>query len=285
MIRRSRSDSWPNVLESDIISDGLVCLVRQPAKQPFLSENVVRVRAKWSALSEIEETRASVDAEAEKRSEECGGFAWDPEFGYVTGDPYLCGTGLEISATFHLEALNLIGDLQPALNGVDAMRLFADPLSGGGFTQAAHLFRIGNGATLGLSEDALSERVRHAFSSLVQQEQNARIRLVRELPLLFEDAVERALAILRNARLLSEWELLDVISPVRIAAELGFLDGFTRRDAEKMTRERMELPDDPPPQSSDEEDALDRRDHALASRMNKRFADVRLNARARDALS
>ena len=150
---------------------------------------------------------------------------------------------------------------------------------------AAHIFRIANNRHLGLDERDLVARVGRVFSDLTQQETNARIRLIDEVPRVFEDAISRSLAILRSCRLLSEWELLDIVSPLRIAAELGFLDHFSREEALSLTRSRIILTESPPPNTYEEQRERDRRDAALADKVNKRFKNVRLNARGKEHLS
>ena len=139
--------------------------------------------------------------------------------------------------------------------------------------------------SLGIDERDLTARVGRVFTDLVQQESNARIRLVDELPRVFEDAISRSIAILRSCRLLSEWELLDIISPLRIAAELDFLDHFSREEALALTRSRLAMSDGQAPATCEEQRERDRRDAALADKVNRRFKSVRLNARGKDYLS
>ena len=212
-------------------------------------------------------------------------FAWNPEFGYVTARPDFCGTGLEISALFHLEALNLIGDLEPVLNALAGLRLSAWGFSNDGLRNAAHLFRVTNLYHLGIDERDLTSRVGRVFTDLVQQETNARIRLVEELPRLFEDSIARALAVLRSCRLLSEWELLDIVSPLRLAANLGFLDGLSRNEAKALMDKRLSLIPSAGSTSYEEQQERDRQDAILADKVNKRFKGVRLNAFAKEWLT
>lgn len=213
-------------------------------------------------------------------------FAWNPEFGYVTANPMMCGTSLEISATFHLEGLHLIGDLEPTLNALDAIRLSALGCSHDGLRNAAHLFRIRNVAHLGIDERELVSRVGRVFADVIRQETNARIRLVEELPLVFEDAIARSLAVLRSCRLLSDWELMDIVSPLCLAANLGFLDNLSRDEARKMLLSRANAPQGTDaPLTYEEQRERDRKDAALADRANRRFRGVKLNAFAKDCLS
>ena len=92
-------------------------------------------------------------------------------------------------------------------------------------------------------------------------------------------------AILRSCRLLSEWEFMDIISPLRLAAQLDFLDNFTREEALSLTRSRINLPQTPAPASFEEQREKDRRDGILADKVNKRFKSVRLNAHGKDWLT
>lgn len=269
---------------ADIVSDGYVRLYRQRTDIPFIPENTVNIESGFNSLSRLHAAFNNVLKKEEELSTEMP-FAWNPEFGYVTARPEFCGTGLEISALFHLEGLHLIGDLEPALNALYGLRMHAKGCSGDGLRDAAHLMRVTNASMIGIEERDILSRTGRVFSDLVQQESNARIRLVEEMPRVFEDAIARSIAILRSCRLLSEWEFLDIISPLRIAAELEFLDNFTREEALALMRPRIGLPQSPSPATYEEQKEKDRRDATLADKVNRRFKSVRLNARGKDWLS
>ena len=94
----------------------------------------------------------------------------------------------------------------------------------------------------------------------------------------FEDALCRALSILKNARLLSSGELLDLLSPLRLAALESMLDGITLRRLEAMIA-AIDI------YSGEETLDVRQRDKIDAERaddMNRRFEDVVLNERAED---
>ena len=268
---------------SDIFIDGYVRLYRQRLDQPFTPDNIMNMD---SGIKSVFRINAAVESAMRQEAEIAAAhpFAWNPEFGYVTARPDLCGTGLEISALFHLEGLHLIGDLDPALNALEGLRLSASGCCGDGLRNAAHMLRVTNIHHLGIDERSLAERVQRVFMDLVHQETNARIRLVEELPRVFEDSIARALAVLRSCRLLSELELLDIISPLRLAANLGLLDHFSRDEANEMMMKRIDIPM-PSQDTYQDQKEKDRRDAILADRMNKRFRNVRLNARAKELFS
>lgn len=268
----------------DILSDGYVRFYRQRTDRPFTRENIIQVSAKFAAIENINAALSAALKDV-KDIEARHPLAWNPEFGYITANPYLCGTGLEINARFHLEGLHLIGDLDPVLNALNALRISACGYNRNGLKNAAHLFRISNASQLGIDERSLESRIRRTFADLVRQEANARIRLVEELPLLFEDAISRSLAILRNCRLLSEWELLDIISPLKLAADLEFLDNFPKDRALRMMLSQLKTPVPSSPLTYEEQKEQDRKDAALANRANSMFKSVRLNSLAKEWLS
>ena len=272
------------IKQSDIVSDGYVRIYRQRTDMPFTPDNILNIESGFTSLSRLHSAFRSVMKE-EAEQAELHPFAWNPEFGYVTARPEYCGTGLEISALFHLEGLHLIGDLDAVLNALGTLRLDFRGCCGSGMRDAGHIFRVTNAYYIGIDERDLMARVGRVFSDLVQQESNARIRLVEEMPRVFDDAISRSIALLRSCRLLSEWELLDIASPLRLAAELDFLDNFSREESAALMRARVGMQDSPPPDTYEEMRERDKRDAALADRVNKRFKNVRLNARGKDWLT
>jgi protein-arginine kinase len=118
-----------------------------------------------------------------------------------------------------------------------------------------------------------AERAERVRDEIIAQELNARIRLFEEMPRVFGDSLCRALAILKNARLLSSGELFDLLSPLRLAAMEKMLDGITLRGVESLIAS-IDI--------YNKEDTLDQRqrdkiDAARADDMNSRFEDVVVN--------
>lgn len=269
---------------NDIFLIGEVNLYRQPLDIPFTPENMEAISEPVRAPSGFRNAvKTLLRKEAQYAAEHP--VAWNPQFGYVTSIPYRCGTGIEFTAFLHLEGLHLIGDLEPALNALTAMRFNAHGVNGDGIKNAAHIFRLYNATSLGLEEYELAHRVRKVYVGLMQQERNARIRLIEEFPRIFEDSVERSIAILKKCRLLSRTEFLDIISPLRLAANLGFLDNIDRSElAELMFEGALNHTSSPAPSTYEEQKELDRRDAEFADKANKRFRSVRLNNFAKEYL-
>lgn len=183
-----------------------------------------------------------------------------------SADPaYLVGGGL------HLEGLHLIGEIEAVRRALHALGMDFISCESGGIVDPGHVFGVA-----AVSPDGLARRV---VEDLLREERNARVRLFEEMPRVFGDALCRALAILKNARLLSPAELFDLLSPMRLAALEGLLDGLTVDDVEKMLASAADsFVDD---EKMDVEDR-DREDAERADAMNRRFEDVVLNERAEE---
>ena len=238
--KRPAGGTYPNLLTTDALPGGRITLFRNLADKPFGDKDAFAISADWTTPDGIAAAYTKAE-EDERRLAETHRFAWHPDFGYLSPFPTHCGTGIRIEAEIHLEGLHIIGDLPPVLAGLTAMRIGYKGIDADGLHNVAHLFRISNVSAIGLPERVLIARIARAFMQLAEQETAARKALVDEQPLLFLDSVERALAILRHARLLSPYEYLDLLSPIRLAAIMGFLDGITRQQIDKVMRDRKSV--------------------------------------------
>lgn len=279
MSARRRPGEYPNLRPDDIIAGGSLVLWRNPANQPFGEKDAWTLSVEWNMPGDVNEAYSRLVAEENALAAKHA-FAWNSDFGYLSPDPNHCGTALCVEGEFHLEALHLIGDLPPVLNAFEAIRFQSSSIVEDGIRQAAHIFRVRNAATLGISEQDLLTRARRLFQDLATQEYNARRSLVEDTPRILEDSVARALAVLRSARLLAPGELLDLLSPIRLAVSMGFLDGITRAETIKLMREQLNAPELPPSRTAEDDRKRDARDAKLADRANARFATVHFSSLA-----
>lgn len=170
-----------------------------------------------------------------------------------------------IGNSLHLEGLHLIGELgavQRAMHALD-MRLVGKDADG--VAETGHVYT--------LEYQGSTEQAKRVVKDLIDQERNARVRLFEELPRVFGDSLCRALAVLKNCRLLSPGEFFDLLSPLRLAALEDMLDGVTLKDIDRWLAD-VDL------SSSEDKLSLEERDAADADRadeMNARFEDVVLN--------
>ena len=282
--RRRSSGEYPDLLRTDAISNATVTLFRNSANKVFGDRDEFAVSAEWLDPDEIPAAYELVE-EKERALAAENAFAWSPDFGYLSPFPVHCGTGLVVQASFHLEGLHIIGDLPPVFSALDALRFNCEGFTADGIVNAAYVFCIYNRSTIGMAERDLLARVKRVFSDLADQERAARKSLVEEHPVLLADAVERALATLRHARLLSPIEYADLLSPVYLASLMGFIEGASAKKLWHTLRSQLEKPMQRPPETFEEERLRDGRDARFAGKVNAAFANVRLNDRAKEILS
>lgn len=175
-----------------------------------------------------------------------------------------------IGEHLHLEGLHLIGELEAVHRAMRALGMKLVGIDADGIRDTGHVFKIRYSGS--------SERAKRVVEEILAQERNARVRLFEEMPRVFGDSLCRALAILKNCRLLSPGELFDLLSPMRLAALEKMLDGIDLAEIERMLSEidLSSKEDNDTPQERDKVDA------ARADRMNSRFMDVVLNERAEE---
>ena len=171
---------------------------------------------------------------------------------------------------FHLEGLHLIGELDAGRRALHALDMELVGGEADGVKDAGHVYRIGHYGD--------AERAGRVAKDLVREERNARVRLFEELPRVYGDSLCRALAILKNCRLLSQGEYFDLLSPLRLAAKEKMLDGITFAEIER-TMAKLDLSGG---DGKLEQEERDRVDAERADPANRRFEDVMLNERAEE---
>ena len=175
-----------------------------------------------------------------------------------------------IGNRLHLEALHLIGELEAVKRALHALKMDLVGVNADGIREAGHVYT--------LRYSGSSEQVKRVVEDLLREERNARVRLFEELPRVFGDSLCRALAVMKNCRLLSPGEYFDLLSPLRLAAKEEMLDGI---DAEVIERGLVET-DLTRAEDKLEQAERDRADAERADEMNRRFEDVVLNERAEE---
>ena len=175
-----------------------------------------------------------------------------------------------IGGRLHLEGLHLIGELDAVKRALRALKMSLSGLTADGVNETGHVYALGYSGSV--------EQAKRVMEDLLREERNARVRLFEEMPRVFGDSLCRALAILKNCRLLSPGEFFDLLSPLRLAAAEGMLDGIGRDEIEQM----LVSTDLSGSEDKLEQVERDRVDADRADEMNRRFEDVVLNERAEE---
>lgn len=178
---------------------------------------------------------------------------------YPCGD---LGSFYTVGGRLHLEGLHIIGELEAVHRAARALKIRLSGVEADGVRDAGHVYSLSYACDEG--------RASRFVADLVEQEGNARARLVDEMPRVFGDSICRALAVLKNCRLLSPGELFDLLSPLRIAAIKGLLDGVKTSAVDRMLGE-IDLSSKEDKMTGEDRDRLDAE---RADEMNRRFEDV-----------
>ena len=149
-------------------------------------------------------------------------FAFSEEIGYLTSCPTNTGTGLRASVLIHLPALVLLQEIHQVLKSIVQVGLNVRGLYGEHSDVMGNLFQISNQTTLGRSETESIEGLERVTRQVIDAEEHARERLVRDARVQIEDKVWRAYGLLRHCRSVSSQEVVNLCSAVRLGVSLGY---------------------------------------------------------------
>jgi protein arginine kinase len=148
-------------------------------------------------------------------------FAFSEEIGYLTSCPTNAGTGLRASVLIHLPALVLLEEIQKVLKMIMQVGLNVRGLYGEHSEVMGNLFQISNQTTLGRSERESIDSLERVTRQILQTEESARERMMRDARVQIEDKVWRAYGTLRHCRSIQPREVINLCSAVRLGVALG----------------------------------------------------------------
>lgn len=151
-------------------------------------------------------------------------FAFHEEFGFLTQCPTNLGTGMRASVMLHLPALTESGGLQRIAGNLSKLGLTLRGSYGEGSKVSGSLYQLSNQITLGITESEAIENLTAITNQLISEERKLRHDLMENLSM--QDRIERAVGVLKSARLLSTGEFMELLSLVRLGVSTGLLSGI-----------------------------------------------------------
>jgi protein arginine kinase len=148
-------------------------------------------------------------------------FAFSEEIGYLTACPTNAGTGLRASVLIHLPALVLLEEIQKVLKSIMQVGLNVRGLYGEHSEVMGNLFQVSNQTTLGRSERDSIDSLERVTRQIIETEERARERMLRDARVQIEDKVWRAYGTLRYCRSIHAREVINLCSAVRLGVALG----------------------------------------------------------------
>lgn len=155
-------------------------------------------------------------------------YAFDGKLGYLTACPTNLGTGMRASVMLHLPALVLTDQVNKVIKAVNKIGLAVRGLYGEGTEALGNLFQISNQHTLGERESEIILQIEKVIEGVIRSEQTARAKLKEDHLIMVNDQVGRAYAILKYAHVLSSKEALNLLSMLRLGADLDLVPSFDR---------------------------------------------------------
>ena len=165
-----------------------------------------------------------VDSELEQHIQ----FAFDAKLGYLTACPTNLGTGMRASVMVHLPALVLTDQVGQVIKAVNKIGLAVRGLYGEGTEALGNLFQISNQHTLGEKEGEIIAQIEKVIEGVIRSEQTAREKLREDHPVMLADQVGRAYAVLSHAHVLTSKEALNLLSMLRLGADLDLIANCDR---------------------------------------------------------
>lgn len=172
--------------------------------------------------------------ELDSMIEEYIDYAFASDLGYLTACPTNVGTGLRASAMMHLPALIISEQMEKVIRAVNQLGIAVRGLFGEGSDASGSIFQISNQQTLGESEGDIIKRITNVLSSVIEQENNARQKLLETEPEKVFDKIGRAYGILMNVHKLSSTEAMKLLSLLRLAVDLNMLEETLRPKIDRL---------------------------------------------------
>jgi protein arginine kinase len=186
--------------------------LRMQALRPGL-----QLKQAWAAIDQF-------DSRLDQRLE----FAYSPELGYLTACPTNLGTGIRVSAMLHLPGLVLQEQVNQIIQAVNKLGLAVRGLYGEGTEALGNVFQVSNQMTLGESETDIVERLNKVLLQIIEHEENARATLLEKKPKVVFNHIGRAYGILANAHSISSKETMNLLSLIRLGADLDLFPDLDR---------------------------------------------------------
>ncbi len=166
----------------------------------------------WQRISEVDDKLA-----------ELVDYAFSPQYGYLTACPTNVGTGIRVSVMMHLPALEWTKQLRKVFKAVNKMNLAVRGLYGEGTQASGDFYQVSNQITLGKSEQEIVGTVESVVRQIIHYERKVRQALITDSRGNLEDRVWRAYGMLKNARIISSDETMDLLSSVRMGVNMGLI--------------------------------------------------------------
>jgi protein arginine kinase len=171
-------------------------------------------------LEEAFEKATSIDDKIEKNFD----YAFDEKLGYLTTSPENIGTGMKASVILHLPALTMSEEIKNISRDLSKLRMNIKGIYLEGTKVYGNLYKVSNKVSLGLTEESIISKLKVEVLNIIAEENKFREILISKCRYELEDKIYRAYGTLKCAILLDSKETIELLSNVRLGAELSLID-------------------------------------------------------------
>lgn len=151
-------------------------------------------------------------------------YSFSETLGYLTSSISNVGTGLKADVTMHLPVMSLSGEISNITNGLNKVGMNIESLYKEGTKVLGNIYIISNQITLGVKEMEIINNIQGMVENIAKEENKFREVFNEKYKYELEDRALRSYGILKNAKILREKEILELLSYVRLGAETELLD-------------------------------------------------------------
>jgi protein arginine kinase len=211
---------------------GLVISKDQSCVVMINEEDHLRIQVLRAGFSfkKVWSTIDALDSDLEEHID----YAFSPRLGYLTACPTNLGTAIRASTMMHLPALVISCQMEKVVRAVNQLGMAVRGLFGEGSDASGSIFQISNQTTLGETEEDIIKHLTGVLNTIIEQELNAREKLVETEATKLFDKIGRAYGILQNGFLLNSAEGMNLLSLIRLGIDLGIFPDSQRAVVDRL---------------------------------------------------
>ena len=162
------------------------------------------------------------------------GFAFYPDWGYLTACPTNTGTAMRGSVMLHLPALVMTKQINKVLTAISKLSFASRGFYGEGTQASGKFYQISNQVSLGHSEEDIIQNINGLIKQIIEQEEQARQALLLQNRPMLEDKICRSYGILKHAHIMSSQETIELLSMIRLGIDMGILKDVSHKTINQM---------------------------------------------------
>jgi len=150
-------------------------------------------------------------------------YSYSVKWGYLTACPTNAGTGMRASLMMHLPALVMTKQINKMLQALTKLGIAVRGLYGEGTEALGNFFQISNQVTLGRPEEDIIGNFERIMNKVIMREAQARRSLLMKEKEALSDKIYRTYGTLKNARIITSNETINLMSSIRFGVNMGIL--------------------------------------------------------------